>query len=297
MTAGAIERLKRHVPWQARVVGKIALSRLPAGYGMWRALSLFRHGAMDRPDYAFSVFSEHHHAAGMSGRAGGFVGMEIGPGDSLFSSLIAHAFGAKATHLVDCGPFANRDLMPYLAMVKFLAARGLPVPNVTRSRSVDEILRTCGSTYHTDGLRSLRAIPDASVDFIWSQAVLEHIRRADFPEFIAEMRRVLKTNGVCSHRIDLKDHLGGSLQNLRFSERIWESRFMSGSGFYTNRLRYHELLEIFGEAGFLAEVTDRQGWNTLPIRRDRLAVPFRRMSDDDLSVSEFGVVLRPLRVA
>ena len=127
MTAGASERLKRHVPWRARIVGKIALSRLPAGYGMWRALSLFRHGAMDRPDYAYSVFSGHHRAAGMSGR-----------------------------------------------------------------------------------------------------------------------------------------------------------------------LRYGELLDIFRAAGFAVQVTDRRGWNAPPIRRDKLAVPFRGLSDDDLSVSEFGVVPRPL---
>jgi hypothetical protein len=71
---------------------------------------------------------------------------------------------------------------------------------------------------------------------------------------------------------------------------------MSSSGFYTNRLRYVELLEIFRAAGLSVQVTDRQGWDALPIRRDKLAERFRRLSDDDLSVSEFGVVLRPGRV-
>ena len=134
--------------------------------------------------------------------------------------------------------------------------------------------------YHTGGLESLRAIPDNSVDFIWSQAVLEHVRKADFLDTLREMQRVLGTHGVCSHRIDLTDHLGGSLNNLRFSYRIWESTLFSSSGFYTNRIRYSEMLRLFGEAGFDVQVCGIDRWPSLPIARKNLAPPYKQRHED-----------------
>lgn len=95
-----------------------------------------------------------------------------------------------------------------------------------------------------------------SIDFIWSQAVLEHIRKSEFLDTMLELHRILRPNGVCSHVVDLKDHLGGALNNLRFSEKLWESNFMASSGFYTNRIRYSEMLDIFHQAGFSVEVVN-----------------------------------------
>jgi len=41
---------------------------------------------------------------------------------------------------------------------------------------------------------------------------------------------------------------------MRFSTQAWESPLMAQSGFYTNRLRFSEMLNIFKEAGFRTEV-------------------------------------------
>ena len=37
-----------------------------------------------------------------------------------------------------------------------------------------------------------------------------------------ELRRVLRNDGVFSNRVDLRDHLGAALNNLRFPESLWE---------------------------------------------------------------------------
>jgi hypothetical protein len=47
--------------------------------------------------------------------------------------------------------------------------------------------------------------------------------------------RALKPGGICVHRVDLKDHLGGGLSTLRFTDAIWESVLLRMSGFCTNR--------------------------------------------------------------
>ena len=62
---------------------------------------------------------------------------------------------------------------------------------------------------------------------------------------LLELRRIQRSEGVGSHCVSISDILGGKLNDLRFSRRIWESSLMANSGFYTNRLRYRELLRLF----------------------------------------------------
>jgi predicted SAM-dependent methyltransferase len=139
----------------------------------------------------------------------------------------------------------------------------------------------------------LRSLKSQSVDFIWSQAVLEHIRKAEFLDTMLELRRIIRADGVCSHVVDLKDHLGGGLNNLRFPENLWESNFMSSSGFYTNRIRYSEMVDIFTQAGFSVEIVKVSRWQGVPTPRSKIAENFRNLSDEELCISGFSVLLRP----
>jgi len=280
------------LPWQAKIAAKLVLARLPVPYGFWRRLSVFQHGYMQQPEYAYSVFRKHYDRCSLAERHG-FVAMELGPGDSLFSALIARAFGAASIYLVDVDKFAVEDVQPYRVLRDFLLGIGVDCPDISNCKTVEQILQVSDAQYLTSGASSLRTIPGQSVDFIWSQAVLEHIRRAEFLEFARQMRRVLREDSVCSHRVDLMDHLGGALNNLRFSERVWESDFMARSGFYTNRLRYSEMLTLFEQAGFAVEVVHVDRWQELPTPKRELADEFKCFSDDELCVFGFDVTLRP----
>lgn len=285
--------IKQHIPWRVKVCLKIILSRLPFPYRIWQRLNLFKNGGMEQPQYALGVFTEHFSRANFANKRAGFQALEIGPGDTLFSAMIARAHGATCCWLVDVAKFARRDIAPYRKMAAELRAKGFHVPDLDSSRSLDDVLAASGGRYLTDGMDSWRAIPDASVDFIWSQAVLEHIRRKDFPVMLREMRRVLSPCGVCSHRIDLQDHLNGGLNNLRFSATLWESDFMTRSGFYTNRIRFQEMLQDFSDAGFDVEVLHVNRFPSLPTPRRRMAPEFRNLPETDLLVSGFDVILRP----
>lgn len=131
------------------------------------------------------------------------------------------------------------------------------------------------------------------MDFIWSQAVLEHIRKAEFLDTMLELRRIIRPDGVCSHVVDLKDHLGGRLNNLRFPENLWESNFMSSSGFYTNRIRYSEMVDIFAQAGFSVEVVSLKQWQNLPTPKAKMSEKFKNLLDEELCISGFSLLLRP----
>jgi hypothetical protein len=117
------------------------------------------------------------------------------------------------------------------------------------------------------------------------------VRRNQFVATLRELRRVQRPGGVASHCVPIKDIIGGKLNDLRFSKRIWESSFMANSRFYTNRLRYMELLRLFRQSGFESEVVREIRWKTLPTPRRKMAKEFALLSEEDLQVSEFHVLL------
>lgn len=285
--------LKAMLPWYARIAAKLVLSRLPASYAFWHRLDLFSHGAMDRPEYAHGVFRTHFERSPFARKGGGFVALELGPGGSALSAVVAAAYGALACHLIDSGRFATDDLAPYKDMARHLHEHGFPAPDLAAAGDLEAALLACRAQYATEGLASLRALPAASVDFIWSQAVLEHVRRAEFLATMKELRRILRPDGVCSHRVDLKDHLGGGLNNMRLHRSLWEKEWMARSGFYTNRLRMAEMIALFREAGFAVEPVDVGRWPRPPLARASLAAEFRGLTDEELCVREFDVLLRP----
>ncbi|UCE88813.1 MAG: methyltransferase domain-containing protein [Pseudomonadota bacterium] len=250
---------------------------------------------MEQPEYAYRVFTKHFERSGVGAERNEFTVLELGPGDSLFAALIAYARGARECYLVDTGSYARDSVKSYHQMVQYLEAMGLKTPAKTSLKTVGSILSACNAHYLTAGLASLRRIPDGSVDFVWSHAVLEHVRLSEFDVVMQELKRILKETGICSHRVDLTDHLGGALNNLRFSQAVWESDFMAKSGFYTNRIRFGEILERFRAAGYAVEVTDVDRWEQVPIARKNLASDFARFADDDLRILGFDVLLRPLK--
>jgi SAM-dependent methyltransferase len=289
-----LKSLASHVPWWGMIASKVILARLPVGYRVWKRLQLFQHGAMEEPAYAYRVFRKHFDSARSLRTFNGFTGLELGPGDSLLSAMVAYGCGASAYHLVDVRAFAHAEVERYRAMAGFLEEQGLPTFDVEDLRSVEAVLAACHATYGSSGITSLRAIPDKSVDFVWSHTVLQHVRRDEFLETIRELRRVLRVDGISSHEVDLQDCLGGALNNLRFRESVWESPFMVRSDFYTNRIRYSEMLTLFKEAGFQVDVVHVKRWDRLPTSRSKLCDRFRDLPEEELCVRSFHVILRPI---
>jgi SAM-dependent methyltransferase len=289
-----VSTLATPVPWWGKIAAKVILARLPVDYSAWKRLHMFQLGAMEKPAYAYGVFKSHFDQVRSRRTLDSFVGLELGPGDSLLSAMVAHAYGASAYYLVDVEAFAQADLKRYRAMAEFLTERGLPTFDAEDLTSVEAVLTACRATYGTSGLHTVRTIPDKSVDFAWSHSVLQHIKRAEFLETMRELRRVLRADGISSHWVDLQDCLGGALNNLRFRESVWESPFMAGSGFYTNRIRYSEMLALFKEAGFEPEVVHLKRWHRLPTSRTKLCDRFRDLPEDELCVQCFHAILRPI---
>lgn len=288
--------IKTKLPWWFKVLSKIVVYRLPVSYQFWQSISLFDDGKMEVPEYAYNVFSQHFKdVSQQKPLPEKFVSLELGPGDSLFSALISHSFGGGKSYLVDAGDFTIQKLEPYKQMATFLSKKNLPLPDgIYEANSVSEIMAICNADYLRSGLASLQSLESNSVDFIWSQAVLEHVKRSEFLDNMKELRRIIRKEGVCSHVVDLRDHIDCSLNNLRFSEKIWESNFIANSGFDTNRIRYSQMLDMFKEAGFAIESVQTNKWESLPIERSKLDQQFASFTDEELCISGFSVILRPV---
>lgn len=285
-------QIKTKLPWWLKIIVKIFFSRLPVAYSVWRKIGLFRHGSMDKVEYAYNVYIRHFDQ--LVNRKSPVI-LELGPGDSLSTALFSLAHDCSKTYMIDVGDYANRELENY-RLVKDYVSKIIVNDKLSELQitSINEMLNYCNAEYYTDGLESLKKIADKSVDLVFSQAVLEHIPKNEFYETFIEIHRILKDDGICSHEIDLRDHLANGLNNLRFSEKFWESKFMSSSGFYTNRLRKSEMIEYFKKSGFNVTIMNETRWKKVPIDRSKLYGPFKSYSDDDLIISTFSVLLSPL---
>jgi SAM-dependent methyltransferase len=278
--------LHAHIPWWAKIAAKMTLARLPVPPRAWHRLGLFVPGFMRDPAYAIGVFEAHWRRAGAP--APGFTYLELGPGESLATAIVAWAFGADGGALVDAGDFAVRDVAAYRPLLDKLAEhpRVRDVRGLRSHTSLDALLAAVNARVSSDGLIGLKSLPSDSIDLVFSQAVLEHVPLAEFAATVRELYRVQRAGGFGSHRIDFRDHLQGSLNNLRFSEALWERPwFAKRSGFYTNRLRLSVVAAMFANAGFSVTITEQNRWSAPPLARASLASKFRALTDDDLRTS------------
>ena len=178
-TAEKLAIMKALIPWCLKVIAKIILSRMPFGYGFWQSLGLFRHGYMDEASYVLKVFNEYVVSAGLGDKLQGKVILELGPGDSIATAIVAACYGAS-TILIDAGSFAKDDIASYRKLVLDLEEAGLKPPDISMAVTQADILAACDFVYLTNGLKSFTSIEAGTVDLVFSQAVLEHVRKHEF---------------------------------------------------------------------------------------------------------------------
>ena len=278
-------------PWQLQMTAKIGVEQLHLSYRLLKHLGLTLYGGMERPQYAYDVLMQHFKYTPRL--RSDFTVLELGPGDSLASALIAHALGVSKSYIVDTGSYAERNAACYLELVQFLGKQGFDVSDLVRCRSLDDYMKVCTCSYLTSGLTSLRTIPDSSVDFVWSNAVLEHIKKTEFLETLTELRRIIKSSGLSSHIMDLRDHMNDSLNHLKLSAQFWDSHLIRTSNF-PNRIRFLEALSNFRLAGFEPKIVKLRRWSQLPVPKKKMANEFQTLSNEDLRVWDFHALLYPI---
>lgn len=123
-------------------------------------------------------------------------------------------------------------------------------------------------------------IGEASVDLIFSHAVLEHMD--NITEVFPQMCRWLRRGGYMSHQIDFSCHGTADSWNghWAYSDIVWN--LIKGRRTYSiNRLSYSFFENLLTENGFeitcIEKEIDKKG-----IERSKIAKKFRMISEDDL---------------
>ncbi len=140
-------------------------------------------------------------------------------------------------------------------------------------------------------------LSDASVDLIFSDAVLHHIPKPVLQRILAEFRRVASPDAVMIHLILLADqfaffdHSITQFNFLQFTEQQW--RWRASPLIWANRLRISDYRRLLSDAGFSLVREDSQSGLPADLGKVRLAPEFSDYAQADLLVTRSWMVATP----
>ena len=281
--------------------------------------------------YCYGVWMRHLTLASQSGLSTTpEVVAELGPGKSVGIGLAALLCGARAYYALDVIGYADerKNLEVLDGLIALLQARA-PIPDPRAVPGVEPALDSYAfpSSILTDerlaaaleparvealrravvGLKSggqanspvryltswqqAGAVEEGTVDFILSQAVLEHVDNLE--DAYHAMHRWLRPGGFMSHQIDFRSHATAKDWNGHWGigDFLWS--IMRGKrGYFLNRAPYATHLEYLRRSGFRV-VRERRLYESKGLPRTRLIARFRGISDEDLRTA--GVFVQAVK--
>ena len=301
---------------------KGAATYVPGAYDLF---SRKKTGGTDSARYCYSVWLRHVVMAAAEGLpTNPTIVAELGPGDSTGTGLAALLSGAERYFAFDVFEYADTqtnlqtfdeliDLFrsradipgedefpavePYLDSYVFPAhiltddrleaaleegRLGRIRDSITNTSSRDSMIQYKVPWYDSD------IVDQASVDMVFSQAVLEHVD--DLPLTYERIHRWLKPTGFMSHSIDFKSHGSANAWNghWTYSDLTW--KIIKGKRPFTiNRRPYSHHLALMSDAGFTIVRAEAV---VLPTKIDSpdLAPQFRSMPPSDLTTASVFVL-------
>lgn len=269
--------------------------------------------------YCYSVFLRHRMIAAQHGLVMTPINVvELGPGDSLGIGLMALLTGSERYIAIDAVRHASlsANLQIFDELVTLLRNR-TPIPHggeyaeiypqldqydfphdvlgeswlekslapdrVTKIRNLLLTKSPGAAIQYLAPFGEMDSIPTGSVDWIFSQAVMEHVD--DPGKTYRECFRCLKPGGFMTHQIDFRCHETALEWNGHWKYPPWLWTLMRGRRpWFVNRLPFsaHQLLQQ--EAG-LKVLADAQQTKEQGITRHQLARDFQLLSDKDLSTA------------
>lgn len=286
-----------------------------------KTLISYRTGGTIESKYCYSVWLRHLKMLNSVQKGVPESVAELGPGDSLGIGFAALLSGCESITAFDVIKYWNveRNLKIFDELVVLFKNKA-PVPDNTDYPKVqprldnyafpddilsDEILNDSLSESRLEAIREEIRNPDnpqntlvkffvpwddykiispGSIDFVYSQAVLEHVE--DLEATYIAFSKWLKKGGIMSHSIDFKCHRTTKSWNghRTYSEFEWKI-VKGGRMFLINRLPYSVHRELQKKHGFkiLKELPVTMANH---IKKNRFSQRFRDLSEEDMTTSE-----------
>ena len=235
--------------------------------------------------------------------------LEVGTGRTVDLPLGLWLCGAGQVTTIDLNPYLSdalvKESLDFIRMheqetLEVLGGRGQERLRtlVNFKGDLHALLALAGIVYKSPADATSLDFPAASIDFHVSYAVLEHMPREIIEGTLSEARRVLRPDGLLLHVIDPSDHFSHddesitAINFLQFSEDQW--RRLAGNRFmYHNRIRAHEYVQLFEEAGFKIllnkQITDDRALSALQ-NGFRLDPRFQKINVEQLAVRNITLV-------
>lgn len=157
-------------------------------------------------------------------------------------------------------------------------------------QNINSINSDSGSIYYSAPWCDSSNIHENSIDYLFSQAVLEHVDDLDL--VYCSMKKWLKKDGIMAHVIDFKSHGTATDWNGHWKYRDITWKIIRGRAPYLiNRCPLTSHLNHINQAGFeiLQENTSNRNDG---ITRQKLAERFKEISESDLHVSEAHLICK-----
>jgi SAM-dependent methyltransferase len=218
--------------------------------------------------------------------------LEIGPGRNLAPGVVFVMAGVNKYYGLDI--YRDPDFYKRHSYEAVVALLTTVAPSLIKT-SATEVFRIEGDTavFNEGKLQYLYPyqsydlpIPPGSVDYIYSNAVFEHI--TDPAATITSMFRILPSKALTAHVIDMRDHRDFSkpLEFLKEDREAWEKGYKAKNAHnHTNRWRLSDFKSAFEKAGFRILATDPiEKTNVTDEVRKSLHPDFQKYSLEDLSL-------------
>ncbi|MDR2438626.1 MAG: class I SAM-dependent methyltransferase [Planctomycetaceae bacterium] len=178
---------------------------------------------------------------------------EFGTGYELFITMCMASFSFKNIYAVDC---INWTLPSSLNFSAEHTRKRTSYPHILppyfNTKNYKQIL---SDYYHIDFHAPSDArkteLPDASIDYIYTNDVLEHIPKEEIKDILIECRRILLPGGIMAFGIDYEDHCRDKNISpyyfLQFSLDKWNKMYPPGGH---NRMRHIDYKYLFEDVGF-----------------------------------------------
>ncbi len=223
--------------------------------------------------------------------------LEFGAGWDLFYPLGMHCAGVGTQYVYDLNPLAKLDLInSVIKNYKYLnPAQFNRIPDEISSM---KDLNNLGIHYKAPGDAGNTGLENASVDFISTTSVLEHIPMQENGRILEELKRVSHKDTVISMLIDYEDHYsqrrdGANPYNfLQFEEAEWAK--YNPDLHFQNRRRHRDYVQLFADAGLQTlkcETWQPDNWDAL-LGALNMSSDFEGYAKEELAITWGHFVLK-----
>jgi predicted SAM-dependent methyltransferase len=228
---------------------------------------------------------------------------EFGAGWDLYIPLIFSAFGVGKLISVDLNPLAKAEVMNYsLQYIRHFHGNNVihKTPTFTKKNYRTVLYDYFRIDYQAPCDARKVNLLDNSVDYIYTNSVIQNIPESSLFDIIRECHRIIAPNGLVSFRQSYADqwsYRDNSITKynyLRYSEKQWKK--YNPPIQYQNRMRHKDYLRIYTDAGFevIEDHQDIPDDETRKMLEDfPIAQEFRdKYTMDELAINGSWTILR-----